>query len=183
MKMVDSNETLLVIKAQTGDNLAFDELLRKIQGPLFGFILNVARDQHLAENILQNVFWTIYCKIGWLNEPKVFRPWMYRIASRECVKQMKKEKRWQQQVRDDEVLERLQSGETFSLEADLLPEIPRLLSTVSPASRAVLTLHYIEDMSLAETADVLEISIGTVKSRLAYGLSHLRAHLNRRSAQ
>ena len=52
-----------------------------------------------------------------------------------------------------------------------------LLELVSPASRAVLLLHYQHDLSLEETAAILEIPIGTVKSRLHYGVSSLRKHL------
>ncbi len=52
-----------------------------------------------------------------------------------------------------------------------------LLDCVSPASRAVLLLHYQHDLSLEETAAILEIPIGTAKSRLHYGVSTLRKHL------
>ena len=61
---------------------------------------------------------------------------------------------------------------------DLAPEIveriPALLEQVSPASRAVLSLHYLQEMTLQEVADVLDIPIGTTKARLAYGLRMLR---------
>jgi DNA-directed RNA polymerase specialized sigma24 family protein len=52
--------------------------------------------------------------------------------------------------------------------------LPGLLGSLSPASRAVLILHYLQDMTLNEVADILEVSPGTVKSRLAYGLASLR---------
>ena len=52
--------------------------------------------------------------------------------------------------------------------------LPALLERVSPASRAVLALHYADDLSLDETAAVLDLHLGTVKSRLAYGLTTLR---------
>jgi RNA polymerase sigma-70 factor (ECF subfamily) len=52
-----------------------------------------------------------------------------------------------------------------------------LLDRVSPASRAVLLLHYQHDLSLEESAAILEIPIGTVKSRLHYGVTTLRKHL------
>jgi RNA polymerase sigma-70 factor (ECF subfamily) len=53
----------------------------------------------------------------------------------------------------------------------------RLLANVarlSPASRAVVTLHYLDELPLADVAAILDISLGTVKSRLAYGLAQLR---------
>jgi RNA polymerase sigma factor (sigma-70 family) len=57
---------------------------------------------------------------------------------------------------------------------ELLRLLPALLEQVSPASRAVLSLHYLKGMTLREVADVLEISLGAAKARLGYGLSILR---------
>ena len=60
---------------------------------------------------------------------------------------------------------------------ELLERLPELLRHVSPASRAVLALHYLDGLTLDETAAVLDLPMGTVKSRLAYGLSLLRKQL------
>ena len=88
---------------------------------------------------------------------------------------MKKEKRWRQQIRDEEVLETITGKEVEpKFEPELVEKIPALLSKVSPASRAVLILHYLEEMPLSETAEILGIATGTAKSRLAYGLESLR---------
>ncbi|MDQ3042030.1 MAG: hypothetical protein M3R11_06575 [Acidobacteriota bacterium] len=65
----------------------------------------------------------------------------------------------------------------------LIKEIPKLISDVSPASRAVLILHYLEEMSLSETAEILDISLGTAKSRLAYGLTSLRQKSRRKNKE
>ena len=61
---------------------------------------------------------------------------------------------------------------------EIVERIPALLEQVSPASRAVLSLHYLQEMTLQEVADVLDIPIGTTKARLAYGLRMLRKILN-----
>jgi len=175
--IAETNEQLLVLRTQSGDKEAVDELLKTVQLPLWRFISRLAGDEHLAEDILQDVFWIIYRKIRWLNDPKVFRPWIYRIASRECFRQLKKEKWWRQQIRDEETLAQLPAEAEPALDTELAERIPELLAAVSPASRAVLMLHYLEDMSLSETAEILDISPGTAKSRLAYGLASLRKQL------
>jgi RNA polymerase sigma-70 factor, ECF subfamily len=64
------------------------------------------------------------------------------------------------------------------VEDELLDEL-LAHDALSPASRAVLLLHFREEMSLAEVAAVLEIPLGTAKSRLAFGLKTLRAHARR----
>jgi RNA polymerase sigma-70 factor (ECF subfamily) len=61
---------------------------------------------------------------------------------------------------------------------EIIDRLPELLEQLSPASRAVLSLHYLQEMTLQTVADVLEIPLGTTKARLAYGLRVLRTKLN-----
>ena len=172
---IPKQEIFLILRAQTGDARAFDELLESVQEILFRYIYRLVGERGLAEDILQEVFIIIYRKIRWLENPKLFRAWAYRIASREAFKHLKREKRWTEQIRDEKVLETIpvESAEEFYA-PELIAEIPRLIKEVSPASRAVLILHYLDEMSLSEVAEILDVSVGTVKSRLAYGLESLR---------
>jgi RNA polymerase sigma-70 factor (ECF subfamily) len=168
-------ETWRVLRAQSGDRVALDELLQAIQEPLYRYIFRLVGASHLAEDILQEVFIRIYRKLRWLREPELFRPWAYRIASREAFKHLKRERRWVEQVRDESTLEMIPaetSAESYAPE--LIEHLPQLIARVSPASRAVLILHYLHEMPLSEVAAVLGIAVGTVKSRLAYGLESLR---------
>jgi RNA polymerase sigma-70 factor (ECF subfamily) len=66
--------------------------------------VSLGRDQHLAEDILQEVFIRVYRKLRWLREPEAFRAWTYQIASREAFRYLKREQRWSDQVRDEETL-------------------------------------------------------------------------------
>lgn len=63
---------------------------------------------------------------------------------------------------------------------ELVAHLPQFIARVSPASRAVLILHYFHEMSLTEIAAVLGVASGTVKSRLAYGLQSLRRAIRER---
>ena len=168
---ISKQEIRWVLRAQTGDREALDELFRLVQEPLYRYIVSLVISRTLAEDILQEVFILIYRNLRWLREPEVFRPWAYRIASREAFKHLKRERRWSDQSVDETVLEDLPV-----LPPDTLaPErIAQLVAQVSPASRAVIVLHYLHEMPLGEIADVLGLALGTVKSRLAYGLACLR---------
>ena len=173
-------EIFLILRSQTGDKKAFDELLKQIQQPLFRYIYRLTGEHALAEDVLQEVFIIIYRKLRWLENPKLFRAWAYRIASRETFRRIQMEKRWTQQIRDEEILERISSDEKNEIyEPELIAKIPDLLAEISPASRAVIVLHYLEEMSLSETAEILDIAPGTAKSRLAYGLESLRKKLKK----
>jgi RNA polymerase sigma-70 factor (ECF subfamily) len=168
-------ETWWVLRAQSGDREALNELLKTIQEPLYRYISTLVREQAPAEDILQEVFLRIYRKLGWLQEPRVLRAWAYQIATRETFRYLKRERRWADQVRDETVLKMIPAlPQRAEFSAELIERLPQLIANISPASRAVIVLYYLEEMSLDETAAVLEIPLGTVKSRLAYGLEGLR---------
>lgn len=163
-------ERVDVLLAQTGDRDAFDRLLQAIQDPLFRYILRLTGDRAAAEDTLQDVFLLIFRKLQWLNDPDLFRPWAYRIATRASMKRIRA-------VPELPIID--EPAEMPNVDVMLVrAQMPELLDRVSPASRAVLALHYLEEMPLTEVSAVLGISIGTVKSRLAYGLTQLREVFN-----
>jgi RNA polymerase sigma-70 factor (ECF subfamily) len=167
------DQTLVVLLAQTGDRGALEQLLRESYGPLRRYITRLAGAE-LADDILQETSLQIFRKLPFLREPAVFRAWTFRIASRIGFAHLKRARRWQP-------LEEAPS-ELLTTLYPSLGEAPdeaffSLLEHVSPASRAVLLLHYQHELSLEESAAILEIPIGTVKSRLHYGVNTLRKHL------
>ena len=150
-----------------------EQVLRNVQPSLHRFILRLVGPT-AAEDVLQDVLITIARKLSWLEEPLLFRAWAYRIASRAAFAHLRRERRRGLQETTDEVLEALVAP--VSRPSDERLRQPLDSAVLSPASRAVLMLHLREDMPLAEVAAVLEIPVGTVKSRLAYGLTALRRH-------
>lgn len=166
-----------MLQAQSGSREALNELFKSVQEPLFRYIVSVVNEKDLAEDILQEVFIRIYRKLRWLREPHAFRAWSYQIATRESFRYLKRERLWTDQVRDESVLNVLPVAEPV-YSRELVRRLPELVSDLSPASRAVIVLYYLHEMSLVETAAVLEIPVGTVKSRLAYGLESLRRGLD-----
>lgn len=167
-------EALWALRAQCGDREALELLLASVQAPLRSYLRSLVGPND-AEDVLQEVLLLVYRKLRWLEAPDVFRPWAFRIASRAAFRYLKKAQRWRGHVGEDGLLEELPAHETPPA-----PELlQRLVTTngISPASRAVLVLHFQEELSLPEVATVLAIPLGTVKSRLAYGLAALRKQL------
>jgi len=171
---ISRQEARWVLRAQADDREALDELLRLVQEPHYRYIVSLVGQRALAEDILQEVFILIYRKLRWLREPELFRPWAYRIATREAFKHLKRERRWSEQSVDEAVLADLPVLPRDALAPVMLAQ---LVAQISPASRAVIVLHYLHELPLDEVADVLGIALGTVKSRLAYGLASLRKQL------
>ena len=95
-----AKEILLVLRSQSGDKEAFDELLKSVQTQLWRYISSLVGDREISADILQEVFLILYRKIGWLHNPELFRAWAYRIASRESFRYLKKEARWREHIRD-----------------------------------------------------------------------------------
>jgi RNA polymerase sigma-70 factor (ECF subfamily) len=164
---------LAVIRAVAGDREVLDGLLAALQRPLYRYISNLTPRREMAEDVLQEVLFRICRKIRWLRDPDLLRPWAFRIASRECFRQLRSEKRRNEDVLD---LGTLEAAASQSLTQEWEPHLLDWIDDLPPASRAVIVLHYLEEMSLDETAAVLEIPPGTAKSRLAYGLARLRRH-------
>jgi RNA polymerase sigma-70 factor, ECF subfamily len=167
-----SDQILLVLLAQAGDRVALEQLLRNIHAPLRRYITRLA-GADLADDILQETSIQIFRKLPFLREPAVFHAWTLRIASRIAITHLKRAHRWQ--PLDDSPVA------TFTPSPDLggPPDAAflSLVDQVSPASRAVLLLHYQHGLSLEETAAILDIPVGTAKSRLHYGVATLRKHL------
>lgn len=164
----DAQQRALVLRAQSGDRDAFDALLRVIAPLLRRYVTRVTGDAALAEDVVQETLIAIVRNIAWLSDASLFRPWAYRIASREAFRALKKKRRYTDPI-DDDIAADVVLPDPWQRER-LLASLDRL----SPASRAVITLHYLEEMPLSEVAAVLDLNIGTVKSRLSYGLAQLR---------
>lgn len=169
-------ENWWVLRAQSGDREAFDSLLKNVQRPLYSYILSLVREPSLAEDILQEVFLRIYRKLRWLREPWAFRSWVYRIATREAFRHLKRERAMAEQLTDEDALRTIAAEPPALTDfgPELTGQLPQMIEKLSPASRAVIVLYYLHEMSLDETAAILDIPTGTVKSRLSYGLERLR---------
>jgi RNA polymerase sigma-70 factor (ECF subfamily) len=176
----EENESLLVALVQHGDAAAFEKLLRRLYRPLRSYIAAMVGES-VAEDVLQEVSLRIYRQIRFLREPKAFRAWAYRIATRIAFVHVKREKQWRRVESDPDFQHAFPSVVLPLEESD--SEFLSMVDRVSPASRAVLLLHYQQHLSLEEAAAILDIPVGTAKSRLAYGLATIRRSIKEQERQ
>lgn len=160
-----------MLRAQCDDREALELLLRSVQPPLRRYIAGLVGTDD-AEDILQDVLLLVARKLYWLEQPELFRAWAFRIASRAAFRHLKKRKRWVDATVDDAALDGIAAPDITAPDDTVLDLLDS--PALTPASRAVLVLHFREEMPLAHVAAVLEIPVGTVKSRLAFGLRTLR---------
>jgi RNA polymerase sigma-70 factor (ECF subfamily) len=172
--MTPQDEVMWALRAQCGDGNALEQLLRSVQPAIRRYVTRLVGPTD-ADDVVQDVLVAIARNVRWLLEAGLFRAWAFRIASRAAFSHLRRVRRRGVEDGDDGVLASLPAPGPPP-DNELLAEL--LASDVlSPASRAVLVLHFQEEMELAEVAAVLEIPLGTVKSRLAYGLKTLRRYL------
>jgi RNA polymerase sigma-70 factor (ECF subfamily) len=168
--MTERDEAALVLLAQAGDRAALGDLLEGVQPRLRGYLRLITRDGARADDALQDAFVIAVRKLRFLRDPRAFRAWIYRIATREA------RRGWREPAADtdeaaleaDVDIERdAMTAETAAVVRDRVAELPE-------KARAVIALHYFEEMPLEAIAAILDAPLGTVKSRLAYGLAKLR---------
>jgi len=169
----------LVLLAQAGDRAAQNDLLREVQAGLYRYLRHLVGRDDLAEDVLQDVSVLVVRKLRWLRDPVLFRAWLHRLATREAFLAIKREARHRGPSPDEVEFASvcLPSGDEIGPDDELLERLPELVDALSPKGRAVFLLHYGQVLRLDETAQVLGLSVGTVKSRLAYGLKILRDRL------
>lgn len=165
----------LIESAKVGDNAAFEKLYQltiKTSYHTASLLLNNSCD---VEDVLQNSYLKAYQKLPELKNPESFEYWIKTIVENECKNYIKKEKRisapivflkgreeiseeWKQPV-PQEYMER----------EELRQSISDILNNLSPEVRACIILYHYDDKSLNEIKDILDIPLGTVKSRLHNG--------------
>jgi RNA polymerase sigma-70 factor (ECF subfamily) len=176
---VTSKEELQwVLRAQCDDREALEALLRTAQPRLRQYLCGLVGPQK-ADDVLQEALIAICRNVRWLRVPELFWTWAFRIASRLAFRHLRHEQRRAEEALAPESIEELQA---------ITPPPSRLVmddllqsNAVPPASKAVLALHFGQDLSLAEVAVALDIPLGTVKSRLAAGLAALRDEFQERT--
>ena len=160
-------ERVLVRQFQRGNTDAFLALVQRYERRLLFFLRRFERHPERALEALQEVWLTAWKKQSSLRSPDAFRAWIYRIAHGKVNEAIRSEMR-RHQVEE----ERQCNGATAEISAGASLEAAELvhfaLSRISPQHREVLTLRFLEEMTLEEIAEATDCPVGTVKSRLHY---------------
>lgn len=165
----------LVIRAQHGDADAFSVLAAGAIDRLHGIAYRILRDADGADDATQRALIAAWDHLRDLRDPDRFDAWTYRLVVRAAYKEARHER-----TQHDVVHWALQAGRTIDDPPDTVADRDQLeqaLGTLSPEHRAVLALRYYADLSFADIAEVLQIPIGTVSSRLHHALARMREAL------
>jgi RNA polymerase sigma-70 factor (ECF subfamily) len=171
-----------VRRVLAGDPGAFEGIVRRWQRPLLGLAYRYCRDRGRAEDLVQEAFLRAFRKLRLYEGTSAFSSWLFKLASRVCISEMRRCGPPPTRERD---LDRLPHWGSLaaSLENRDLAETVRAAVTRLPAKyRDALILFYFLDKDLSETASAMGVPQGTVKARLHRGRELLRRRLEGRLA-
>jgi RNA polymerase sigma-70 factor (ECF subfamily) len=171
----------LVERAQSGDHEAFSDLARASFARLFGAAKLILRDEGRAQDAVQEALVLAWKHIRALRDPDAWDAWLYRLTVRACYRVARTARRQdvaELHIEPPEVL-----GHDFTVPLAERDRLGRELGRLPVDQRAVMVLHFYLDLPLTEAADILDIPVGTAKSRLHRGLDALRASLSAEAAQ
>lgn len=149
---------LLVMTAQDGNAEAIEMLVRLWQKKLWQYAFRLTSDSHGAWDITQQCWLEIIKGLKKLNDPACFKAWAYRIATNKSID-------WLKNKSKDQHIS-LDSIEVDCCQKDDDSRVKELVQRLKNDSRAILSLHYFEGLSITEISIALNIPQGTVKSRL-----------------
>ncbi|MFL2871606.1 MAG: RNA polymerase sigma factor [Pirellulaceae bacterium] len=173
------DDAQLVRDAQAGDADALGQLIERYQDRLYSCMIQVTGSPHESLDVLQDTFIQMLGKIDTLKDPQHFFTWLYRIAfNRAMTKQ--RNKRPTVSIHHDnskvaDEIEDTQPAAEAQLQSDeLQQQVLEAVAQLDEPFRKVIILREMEDLDYETIAEILEISVGTVRSRLHRARSQLR---------
>jgi RNA polymerase sigma-70 factor, ECF subfamily len=173
----------LATELRSGSEAAFDWLVRHYHGPVYGLVRGVLCDPSEAADVTQEVFLKAFRGIGGFRSGSSLKTWLYRIAIREALNH----RRWLwRHLRQHNTDDGPRDGASVELEdsgaspfdalasRELQQTVQEGLGRVAEVFRTAVILRDLEGLSYEEVAEVLGVSVGTVKSRILRGRRALR---------
>lgn len=170
-------EAVLVLRAQAGSDPAFERLFERYEERLLYYLRRIAGSADVADDAFGEAWLKAYRSIRSLEEPRAFRTWLYRIARNAALDRLRGGRR--ETPLEDPGARAAIAAKSHEEDAPVFDEVDVAdlhggLERIDAIHREVLTLSFLEDLSYAEIADVVDVPIGTVRSRIHYGRRALR---------
>lgn len=182
------DEGCLLESLRSGTEAAYEALLERFQTPVYHLVQRLIDDPNEAGDVVQDVFVKVFRNVGSFRGQSSLKTWIYRIA----VNEAHNRRRWFGRHKRGEVcLEAEGEGRGYldcvsdskrspydlALNEEWRSAIEKALDDLNPVFRAAVVLRDLEELSYEEIADVLDVSLGTVKSRILRGREALRKAL------
>lgn len=179
-------EQKLVELAKSGDRQALAQLVKNNEQTVYNFSFKVCRDRDKAEHIMQETFFSMIKSLHQFDGNSKLSTWLYRIVSNHCLMLARKDKSrtFISIDNDDDLYEDRYTADWSSIpnqnieNTELKNILDESINKLSPEYRIVFLLRDVEGLSTEETAEMTELSVPAVKSRLHRARAFLRKELN-----
>lgn len=175
--MIQAEVDLLVLSVQQGNEQAFALLYRFYLKPLLGFSFKLSNDKEIAQDAVQESWIKISKNIRQLSDPRTFKSWIYRMVRWKTLDLLRSRsihsERFESYDESSESLKYPFSEDNKQAEK-LDKNLDIAIRALPKTEREMIHLFYLDDLRVPEIAIVLEIPIGTVKSRLSRARSLLK---------
>jgi RNA polymerase sigma-70 factor (ECF subfamily) len=170
----------LVHAARAGEVLAFDNLFYRYRDGIYRLGLAITKDPSAAEEIVVDTFARAHRAIERLEPDDSLRPWLYRVAVNLSYNRRPRKGVSFSSLDDgsEDIAAEGESPSDAAERAERRRVVLECVDTLGPKHKVVVVLHYLNGLNLAEIAEIVEVPIGTVKSRLHYALRKLRVQLS-----
>jgi RNA polymerase sigma-70 factor (ECF subfamily) len=177
---------------RAGIEEAYEELISRYEQPIYGMVYRLLGNQSDACDVVQEVFLKVFRSVGAFREQSSLRTWIYRIAVNEvhnhrrwfirhCRLEVSLENEREEQSNSLEyAADRSRSPYEQAMNNEAKVIIERALTRINPVFRTAVVLRDIQTLSYEEIAEILQVSLGTVKSRILRGREALRRELTQR---
>jgi RNA polymerase sigma-70 factor (ECF subfamily) len=178
VKISQQSEDLeLTRRSQAGDTEAFGELVTKYSTKIFTMVYCIVGNENDAWDLAQEGFLKAWRSIYRFEARSSFYTWLYSITMNLTIDSLRRKGRRQEVELDDAIPSFLPGPRLNCERAEIREQVNAALAQLSPEHRAVVVLKELEDMQYREIAEVLNVSMGTVMSRLFYGRKKLQSIL------
>jgi RNA polymerase sigma-70 factor (ECF subfamily) len=164
----------VVEAARNGSHEAFETLAAAAGDRIFSIACLILRDRQRAEDAVQEALVHAWQQLPKLRDPERFDAWLHRLVVNACADVGRSQRRWSTEVRMLQAEPSTQDGAASLADRD---QLERGFRRLKPEHRVVVVLHFYIGLPVPEIADTLGIPAGTVKSRLHYATTTLRAAL------
>ena len=172
-----AEDVALINRYLGGDVGAFDELVRAHEDRVFGICLRMMTDRDAALDAVQETFLTVFRKADRYKAQAAFSTWLYRVTMNTCYDLLRKEKRRRTEPLSETKDPVDPRGADGFESAELRPEIEEALLRVPVEFRSALVLVDLQGLSLEQASEILDVPVGTIKSRLFRGRKQLAKSL------
>jgi RNA polymerase sigma-70 factor, ECF subfamily len=167
----------LIHRSQAGDTEAFGELVTRYRSKIFNMIYGIVGNETDAWDLAQETFLKAWRSIHRFQGRSSFYTWLYRITINVTMDSLRRRCLRSEVELDDAIPSSLSSPRANYECAEIREQVYAALTQLTPEHRAVIVLKEIEDLQYREIAEILNVSVGTVMSRLFYGRKKLQSIL------